>query len=130
MNKLLNSKSKSYSRPSKKRVQKRNSINIDEKSKNQIISKSPDKMKYSNSYQENNTPKAFNNTKYKVGPDYKNNFFSLRLIKINNKTDDNNKKDDNKSNKRIIKLEKINENNENDQFLLVLIKNIQMKEII
>ena len=114
MNKLLNSKSKSYSRPSKKRGQKRNSINIDEKSKNQIISKSPDKMKYSNSCQENNTPKAFNNTKYKVGPDYKNNFFSLRLIKINNKADDNNKKDDNKSNKRIIKLEKINENNEND----------------
>ena len=106
-NKLFNSKS--YSRPSKKKIQKKNSINGEEKAKYHYSSRYPEKIKNINNYQENKTPKAFNNTKYKVGPDYKNNFFSLRLIKINNKTDDNINKEVNKSNKRIIKTEEINE---------------------
>ena len=84
-NKLLNSKS--YSKPSKKREQKRNSLNCEDgKSKNVNVNKSQDN---------NNTPKAFNNTKYKVGPDYKNDFFSLRLLKINNNNNDNIDKNNN-----------------------------------
>ena len=84
--KLLNSKS--YSKPNKKKIHKRVSPSYDDKSKHIFMSKSPNKI--NNIYNApDNTPKAFNNSKYKVGPDYKNNFFSLRLININKNNNNN-----------------------------------------
>ncbi len=70
-----------------------------------IIPKSPKKSYNNIRFQECNTPKAFNNSKYKVGPDYKNDFFSLRLLKINNINNDNYKS--NKKNN--YRLDEINE---------------------
>ena len=84
--KLLNSKS--YSKPNKKKIHKRVTPSNDDKSKHIFMSKSPNKI--NNIYNApDNTPKAFNNSKYKVGPDYKNNFFSLILININKNNNNN-----------------------------------------
>jgi len=88
INKLVNSKS--YKKISKKRPNKRNSLNFDDKSKNLLVFKSSSKINKINA--KNNTPKAFNNSKYKVGPDYKNEFFSLRLVKLKDSEDKSNKK--------------------------------------
>jgi hypothetical protein len=88
INKLVNSKSYS-NKILKKKAIKRNSLNYDG-SKNILLLRASNKL--SNMYNMNNindmnnavnTPKAFNNSKYKVGPDYKNDFFSLRLKKFN-----------------------------------------------
>ena len=99
INKFVNSKS--YSKNSKKKPQKRITPIYDNKSKNHLISKSPAKLNNNNdnnlNCQDNNTPKAFNNSKYKVGPDYKNNFFSLRLIKLNNENSKDKNNDEYKS---------------------------------
>ena len=94
INKLVNTKS--YSKNKKRRNSDKHKISNMNKTQVTNISNInyPDK---------NNTPKAFNNTKYKVGPDYKNDFFSLRLIKINNNNNndinDINDINDNKLNK-------------------------------
>ena len=88
INKLMNSRS--YKKPSKKKPTKRNSMNNEDKSKNHLIFKSSNNINKMNA--RNNTPKAFNNQKYKVGPDYKNEFFSLRLVKLNDSEDKSNKK--------------------------------------
>jgi phospholipid-translocating ATPase len=91
--------SKSYSKVSKKRSERRN-LDYDDKSKNNFLSKSPKKSYNSIKFQECNTPKAFNNNKYKVGPDYKNDFFSVKLLKIKNNSGNiegkSNKKNNNK----------------------------------
>ena len=105
LNKLVNSKS--YSKNSKKRPQKKITPIYDNKSKNHLIAKSASNN--NNLNQDNNTPKAFNNSKYKVGPDYKNNFFSLRLIKINNENSNDAKKDESKSSKSNKNIENKNE---------------------
>ncbi len=100
INKLLNSKS--YSKPSKKRSQKKVAQILDDKSKSNLLLIDKPRIENLNNNindQDINTPKAFNNYKYKVGPDYKNNFFSLRLININKKRNDDEEimdKDDNK----------------------------------
>ena len=95
INKLLNSKS--YSKPSKKRIQKKITPFFDDKSKSNLKLKPPNEHINNNiDYEDINTPKAFNNSKYKVGPDYKNNFFSLRLINLNKKRNDINEKIDDK----------------------------------
>lgn len=65
-------------------------MNNEDKSKNHLIFKSSNNINKMNA--RNNTPKAFNNQKYKVGPDYKNEFFSLRLVKLNDSEDKSNKK--------------------------------------
>jgi hypothetical protein len=88
INKLVNSKSYS-NKISKKKAIKRNSLNYDG-SKNILLLKASNKLNNKNNMNDMNdmnnafnTPKAFNNSKYKVGPDYKNDFFSLRLKKFN-----------------------------------------------
>ena len=85
INRLFNSKS--YSKPNKKKIRKRWTPNYGDKKKSNYFYKSPSKSN-NNSIQDN-TPKAFNNSKYKVGPDYKNDFFSLRLININKNKNNN-----------------------------------------
>ena len=65
-------------------------MNNEDKSKNHLIFKSSNNINKMNA--RNNTSKAFNNQKYKVGPDYKNEFFSLRLVKLNDSEDKSNKK--------------------------------------
>ena len=87
-NKLTNSKS--YKKSSRKKDLKRNSLNCEDKSKNLLFFKSCNNI--NNNKIKNNTPKAYNNTKYKVGPEYKNEFFSLRLVKLNISEDKSNKK--------------------------------------
>ena len=81
---------KSYKKNSKKKPNKRNSLNCDDKSKNLLFFKSCNNV--NNNSIKHNTPKAYNNSKYKVGPDYKNEFFSLRLVKLNDNKDKSNKK--------------------------------------
>ena len=95
-NKLFNSKS--YSKSSRKRTERRNAEYDDRSKNNMMVLKSPKKSYNNIRFQECNTPKAFNNSKYKVGPDYKNDFFSLRLLKINNI---NNNKSNKKNNYRL-----------------------------
>jgi hypothetical protein len=85
INRLFNSKS--YSKPNKKKIRKIWTPSYGDKQKSNYFSKSPSKSN-NNSIQDN-TPKAFNNSKYKVGPDYKNDFFSLRLININKNKNNN-----------------------------------------
>ena len=92
--------SKSYSKVSKKRSERRN-LDYDDKSKNNFIPKSPKKSYNSIKFQECNTPKAFNNNKYKVGPDYKNDFFSVKLLKIKNNSDNIAGKPNKKSNNKL-----------------------------
>ena len=79
INKLVNSKSYS-NKVLKKKAIKRNSLNYDG-SKRILLVRASNKLNDMNNGV--NTPKAFNNSKYKVGPDYKNDFFSLRLKKFN-----------------------------------------------
>lgn len=82
INKLMNSKSYS-NKFSKKKPIKRNSLNYDG-SKNILLLRASNKLNTMNEMNNAvNTPKAFNNSKYKVGPDYKNDFFSLRLKQFN-----------------------------------------------
>ena len=88
INRLMNTKS--YKKNSKKKPNKRNSLNCDDKSKNLLFFKSCNNV--NNNSIKHNTPKAYNNSKYKVGPDYKNEFFSLRLVKLNDNKDKSNKK--------------------------------------
>ena len=88
INKLTNSKS--YKKSARKKDLKRNSLNCEDKSKNLLFFKSCNNI--NNIKIKNNTPKAYNNSKYKVGPDYKNEFFSLRLVKLNVSEDKSNKK--------------------------------------
>jgi magnesium-transporting ATPase (P-type) len=88
INKLMNSKS--YKKSSRKKDLKRNSLNYEDKSKNLLFFKSCHNI--NNIKIKNNTPKAYNNSKYKIGPDYKNEFFSLRLVKLNDSEDKSIKK--------------------------------------
>ena len=82
INKLMNSKSYS-NKVSKKKPIKRNSLNYDG-SKSILLLRASNKLNTMNEMNNAvNTPKAFNNSKYKVGPDYKNDFFSLRLKQFN-----------------------------------------------
>ena len=86
LNKLVNSKSYS-NKVSKKKPIKRNSLNYDG-SKRILLLRASNKLNNGNNNINDtnnavNTPKAYNNSKYKVGPDYKNDFFSLRLKKFN-----------------------------------------------
>ena len=91
INKLMNSKSYS-NKVSKKKPIKRNSLNYDG-SKSILLLRASNKLNTMNEMNNAvNTPKAFNNSKYKVGPDYKNDFFSLRLKKFNANNEDKSKK--------------------------------------
>ena len=62
INRLMNSKS--YKKPSKKKPTKKKSLNYDDKSKSLLVFKSCSNINKINA--QNNTPKAFNNSKYKV----------------------------------------------------------------
>ena len=91
---------KPYPKLSKKRSERRNP-ECDDKSRTVFIPKSPKKSYNSIKFQECNTPKAFNNNKYKVGPDYKNDFFSLRLLKVNNNSSNIESKSNKKNNDKL-----------------------------
>lgn len=91
INKLINSKSYS-NKVQKKKPIKRNSLNYDG-SKSISLLRASNKLNTMNEMNNTvNTPKAFNNSKYKVGPDYKNDFFSLRLKKFNENNEEKSKK--------------------------------------
>ena len=90
----INSSSKSNSKLSKDKI--KNSISNDEKSKSYLMSNSFNKLEEINKIQKNSflsnfVPNNYNNSKLKMGDSYKNDFYSLKILKnINNKHNNNN----------------------------------------